>query len=120
MSNKTFHIPKWGGAESAFLGVEFKDTYILILSVFAALVVGKVWGTGAYLGIPLAGYFVNKKYIEWRDQRLPGFVRVELYKYGLAKYSKGFKSQRASFVGDARAINPGSGRIIAQLTSPKE
>lgn len=120
MSSKTFHIPKWGGAASAFLGVEFKDTYILILSIFVALVAGKVWGTGAYLGIPLAGYFANKQYIQWRDQRLPGFIRVELYKYGLAKYSKGFRSQREAFSGDARIINPGSASIVARLTDAEE
>ncbi|MCE4547999.1 MULTISPECIES: hypothetical protein [unclassified Caballeronia] len=115
VSNKTFRIPKYGGAESAFLGVEFKDTYILIVSVFVALVAGKIYGTGAYLGIPFVGYHANKKYIEWRSTRLPGFILVWLYRFGLRGFSKGFKSQRTVYVGDATVINPASDRLLSQM-----
>ncbi|VVD30933.1 hypothetical protein [Paraburkholderia dioscoreae] len=115
MSNNSFRIPKHGGSESAFLGVEFKDTYILIVSVFVALIAGKVWGTGAYLGIPFVGYHANRKYLEWRSTRLPGFVTVWLFRFGLAKYSNGFQSQRTVFVGDAKVINPGSKRLLNRI-----
>lgn len=114
MSN-SFRIPKYGGAESAFLGVEFKDTYILIVSVFVALIAGKIWGTTAYLGIPFAGYHANKKYIEWRSTRLPGFVQVWFFRFGINGYSKGFKSQRTVYVGDATIINPASKRLLQQM-----
>jgi hypothetical protein len=113
--SNSFRIPKYGGAASAFLGVEFKDTYILIVSVFVALVAGKIWGTGAYLGIPFAGYHANKKYIEWRSTRLPGFVQVWLFRFGISGYSKGFKSQRTVYVGDATIINPASRRLLQQM-----
>ncbi|CAM2198480.1 Conjugal transfer protein (plasmid) [Paraburkholderia kururiensis] len=115
MSNKTFRIPKYGGAGSAFLGVEFKDTYILIVSVFVALVAGKFYGTGAYLGIPFVGYHANKKYIEWRSTRLPGFILVWLYRFGMRGYSGGFRSQRTVYVGDATVINPASDRLLSQM-----
>ncbi len=112
MSNKTFHIPKHGGAESAFLGVEFQDTYILISSVLIAIVAGKVWGTWAYLAIPFLGYQLNKKYIDWRDDLLPGFVKAWLFRLGIQGYSDAFKSQRTRFVGDAAIINCGSHRLL--------
>ncbi|MFM0275555.1 hypothetical protein PQQ59_33545 [Paraburkholderia aspalathi] len=115
MSNRSFHIPKYGGAESAFLGVEFQDTYILIVSVFVALVAGRFYGTGAYLGIPFVGYHANRKYLEWRSSRLPGFVTVFLFRFGLAKYSKGFNSQRTVYVGDSKVINPGSKRLLKRI-----
>ncbi|PZR46042.1 MULTISPECIES: hypothetical protein [Burkholderiaceae] len=114
MSN-SFSIPKYGGADSAFLGVEFKDTYILIVSVFAALILGKFYGTGAYIGIPFFGYHANKKYIEWRSSRLPGFVLVWLFRFGLRGYSKAFRSQRTVFVGDATVINPASHELLKQM-----
>lgn len=115
MSNESFRIPKHGGAESAFLGVEFKDTYILIVSVFVALFAGKAWGTGAYLGIPFVGYHVNRKYLEWRNTRLPGFFHAFLFSWSLAKYSKGFKTQCMVYVGDATIINPGTKRLLAKI-----
>lgn len=120
MSSKSFHIPKCGGAGPALLGVEFKDTYILILSIFAALIAGKLWGSIAYLGVPVAGFYVNRYYIEWRDKHLPGFFRATLFAYGLAKYSSGFKSAKAEFVGDAQVINPGSLRLLEKQAQAAE
>jgi len=114
VSNK-FRIPKYGGSDSAFLGVQFRDTYILIVAVLAALVLGHFYGTPAYLGIPYAGYRANKKYVEWRGQKLDGFVRAFLFRFGLVGYGKGFKSQRTLFIGDATIINPGSNRLIEKI-----
>jgi hypothetical protein len=118
--SNSFSIPKYGGADSAFLGVEFKDTYILIVSVFAGLILGKFYGTSAYIGIPLFGYYANKKYIEWRSSRLPGFVLVWLFRFGLRGYSKAFKSQRVVFVGDATVINPASHNLLKQMRPDRE
>lgn len=120
MSNRLFSIPRHGGAESAFLGVEFQDTYILIVSVFVALIAGKFYGTGAYLGIPFAGYHANRKYLEWRSTRLPGFVTTFLFRFGLAKYSRGFSSQRTVYAGDSKVINPGSRRLLERIRSEVE
>lgn len=113
--SSNFRIPKYGGAESSFLGVEFKDTYILIVSVFVGLVAGKIFGTSAYIGIPFAGYHANKKYIEWRSARLPGFALAWLFRFGLGGYSKGFKSQKTVYIGDATVINPASKRLLQQM-----
>ncbi|WP_049096369.1 hypothetical protein [Burkholderia cepacia] len=108
-----FRIPRYGGADAAFLGVQFKDTYILIVSVLVAFVAGKFLGTFAYLGIPFAGYHINKKYIEWRNAKLDGFVRAFLYRFGVASYGKrGFKSQRTLYIGDATVINPRSKLLV--------
>lgn len=120
MSNRSFSIPRHGGADSAFLGVEFHDTYILITSVFVALVAGKFYGTSAYLGIPFAGYHANRKYLEWRSTRLPGFVTVFLFRFGLMKYSSGFNSQRTVYAGDSKVINPGSRRLLERIQSDGE
>jgi hypothetical protein len=112
VSSKRFHIPKHGGAESAFLGVEFQDTYILIISVLVAIVAGKLWGTWAYLVIPFGGYHLNKLYIDWRDDLLPGFVQAWLFRFGIRGYSGAFPSQRTRYVGDAAIINRGSRRLV--------
>lgn len=40
-----FRIPRYGGAGPALFGVQFKDTYILILSLLIAAVAGKFYGT---------------------------------------------------------------------------
>ena len=120
MSNRRFHIPKHGGAASAFLGVEFQDTYILIVSVLIAIVAGKLFGTWAYLVIPFGGYHLNKMYIDWRDDLLPGFVQAWLFRIGFQGYSDAFKSQRTRYVGDAAIINRGSHRLVQAHTASTE
>lgn len=116
MSNEPFHIPKHGGAGPSFLGVEFKDTYILILSIFVAIPAGKMFGTLFYLGIPYAGYHINRKYLEWKAKSLPGFFRTFLFRLGIKGYSKGFTSKKVVFVGDGRVIHPGNKRLLSQPT----
>lgn len=113
MSNETFHIPKHGGAGPSFLGVEFKDTYIVLLSVFIAIPAGKLFGVMAYMGIPFAGYHINKQYMEWKGNNLPGFFRAFLFRAGLKGYSKGFKSQKVVFIGDGAVISPGNRRLLS-------
>ncbi|ABX19883.1 hypothetical protein KTE60_15965 [Burkholderia multivorans] len=112
-----FRIPRYGGAGPALFGVQFKDTYILILSLLIAAVAGKFYGTPAYLGIPFAGYHINKKYIEWCNERLEGFARVALFRLGLKGYGR-FKSQKTLYIGDATVINPRNRHLIESILDP--
>jgi hypothetical protein len=107
VSNEEFEIPRHGNAGVAFIGVELKDATIVIVSVFVGIVVG--WQTGplGYLGVPAAGFFLNKVYIDWRKNTLPGQTRLQLFKAGLAGYGRGFKSADVLFVGDAAVLYPG-------------
>jgi hypothetical protein len=111
VSNKRFHIPKHGGAGPAFLGVEFKDTYIVLLSIFIALPAGRIFGGLAYVAIPLGGYFLNKQYLEWKEMRLPGFFRSVLFRWGISGYSAALSSKDVIFVGDGKVINPGRKKL---------
>jgi hypothetical protein len=117
VSNEEFEIPRHGNAGVAFLGVELKDATIVIVSVFVGIVVG--WQTGplGYLGVPAAGFFLNKVYIDWRKNTLPGQARLQLFKAGLAGYGRGFKAADVLFVGDAAVIYPGR-REEESTTSP--
>lgn len=101
MSDQAY-IPKRAGANVAFLGVELKDAAILIASVFLGIICGSFfgWGNLGYLGMPLAGYFLNRIYIEWQSRNPRGVVRRYLFKLGLAGFSKTFTSQQIVFVGD--------------------
>ncbi len=96
------YIPKRAGANVAFLGVELKDAAILIASVFLGILSGSMFGMGnlGYLGMPLAGYFLNRIYIEWQSRNPRGVVRRQLFKLGLTGYSKTLSSQQTVFVGD--------------------
>ncbi len=114
MSNLSYRIPRYADADVAFLGVELQDTWLFILSVFIALIVGGFMGGGtvAFLGIPLGGYFVNRAFIEWKSQYLPGFVRTYLFSRGISGYGAGMNTQQVVYVGDAVAINPGSAQFL--------
>ncbi len=101
MSDQAY-IPKRAGADVAFLGVELKDTAILIASVFIGILCGSLFGMGnfGYVGMPVAGYFLNRAYIEWQSRNQRGVVRRYLYKVGLGGFSKTHTSQQTIFVGD--------------------
>lgn len=120
MSNKRFHIPRHGGAGPSLFGVEFKETYILIVSVFIALIAGRFFGAIAYIGIPFAGFHINKKFLEWKEHKLPGFFRSVLFGAGLKSYSKAFKSQSVVFVGDGKVINSGNAKALEESDEPKQ
>lgn len=103
-------IPKRGKAGVAFMGVEFSNAWPLLLSIFVALITGGPLGGGAmfYLGVPVAGFFLNKMYVEVRSKQLPGAVREWLYSIGLSGYSSKITSQQVVFKGDNTVINPAS------------
>jgi hypothetical protein len=101
-------VPQNGKADVAFAGAELGDAWLLIGSVFAALVFGSLFGWGAYIGIPLLGYFGTKAYIQWKSNNLPGHFTVLLYRWGLAGYSAAFNRKKKLFIGDSKVVNPGS------------
>lgn len=115
-SNNPDQIPRYARAGVAFLGVEFGDALILVGSIFAALLLGKTLGTGAYIGIPVAGFYINRAYIEWRSKSLPGQWASLLFRWGLVGYSKAFSARETVFVGDAIIINPGSRECVDRVT----
>ena len=101
-----FKVPRYGNAGVAFLGVELSDALILIVSVFVGLAAGTQFGPVAYIGVPVAGFFLNKLFIDWRSKSLPGQTRVYLFQVGLVGYAGGFKGGDVVFVGDGVVINP--------------
>jgi hypothetical protein len=110
----TFKIPRKGGANVAFLGAELKDAVPVLASVFIGIFCGSAlgWGNLGYLGIPFAGYFLNRMYIDWQSKTLPGAFRNFLFSKGLAGYSQALKSQQTVFKGDGLVINPGTSQRI--------
>jgi hypothetical protein len=115
MSSDDTTIPRFAKAGVAFLGVEFNDALILFASIFLGLFMGPSLGTGAYLGIPVAGFFINRLYIDWRSAALPGQVRAFLFSTGMGGYSKAFKSRQVVFVGDGVVINTGSSKMLDDI-----
>lgn len=117
----TFLIPRRGRAGVAFAGVEMADAWILLASFPIALLVGGFFGVGskAYIGIPVAGFFLNRTLLQWQSQQLPGAVREWFFSTGLAGYSKSLKSQNVVFHGDNTILVPGR-RIDAFLQKLKD
>ena len=117
MSNLSYRIPRHADAGVAVLGVELRDAWLLIISVFLGLIAGGLMKLGwiAFVGIPAGGYFINRGFIEWKSQYLPGFVRTHLFSRGLSGYSAGMSDQQVVYVGDAVAVNPGSAQFLDAL-----
>lgn len=105
MSVNLYSIPRYGNAGVAFLGVEFKDTILLIASLFVGIISGMLFGLPAYIAPPIAGYVITVLYLDWKSDKLPGFLLVWLYSRGYAGYSIGFPDRNIVYVGDARPIN---------------
>lgn len=118
MINQSYRIPKRGDAGVAFLGVEMQDAIIVIGSVFVGLFCGSALGMGnvGYLGIPIAGYAVNRVYIDWQSRTLPGAFRNFLFSIGLSGYSDALKSQKTIFIGDNQIINPAATQVVDVFT----
>jgi hypothetical protein len=107
-------VPRHGKAEAAFAGAQLSDAWLLIMSVFLALVVGSLCGWVAYVGIPLLGYFGTKMYIEWKSHNLPGHFTAVLYRYGFwSGYSRAFDRKKKLFIGDSKMANPNALRMGA-------
>lgn len=114
-NNQQYHIPKHGKADVAFLGVEFKDTYLLILSVIFGLTFGQQFGLFGQIGIPVIGYMLNKSFLDWKKSQLPGYTNEFLYKLGIKGFSSGMNKSNKIFVGDARPINTGLSKQVAKI-----
>lgn len=102
----TEYVPRHGKADVAFAGTELKDAWLLIGSVFAALVLGSLFGWAVYLGAPALGYFGTKAYIEWKSKHLPGYFRQLLYRFGVFGYSSALNRKKKLFIGDGKVVNP--------------
>jgi hypothetical protein len=98
-------VPKHGKADVAFAGAQLSDAWLLIGSVFVAMVAGSMFGWVAYVGVPMVGFFGT---IQWKSNNLPGRFRVLLYRWGLAGYSAAFNRKKKLFIGDGKIINPGA------------
>ncbi|PTT93019.1 hypothetical protein DBR42_00840 [Pelomonas sp. HMWF004] len=99
-------VTRHGSADVAFLGVEIKDTFLLIGSVFVGLIAGSKYGLPAYFGCPFGGYILTRLYLDWKSGHLPGMERAWAYSIGLLGYSSGLDSRHTIYHGDAVAINP--------------
>ena len=119
MSNnpENMRIPRYGDAGVAFAGVELKDAVIVLVSIFLALIFGGKVGTLGYIGFPVAGYFLNRLYVDRRSSQLPGQFRAYLFAQGLLGYSKSLQSKEILFIGDADGINPGSKRVLSAINN---
>ncbi len=110
-------IPRYASARVAFLGVEVNETYLLIASVFIGLVTGSKWGMPAYLGLPAAGYFLTKLYLDWKSGQLPGSLREFLFSKGIRGYSSGLMGKNVIYHGDSVIMNKGfDEQEVAMLT----
>lgn len=100
------HVPKHGKKDVAFAGAQLSDAWLLIASVFLALFVGSTVGWLAYIGIPVLGFGLTKAYIQWKNNNLPGYLAVILYRLGIAGYSSAFNRKKKRFIGDSKVVNP--------------
>jgi len=99
-------VTRYGGAGVAFLGVDVEDTYLLIASVFIALIAGSKLGPPGFFVPPLVGYGLTKIYLDWKSGHLPGMERAWLYSRGYMGYSSGLDSMGTIYFGDDIAKNP--------------
>jgi len=111
-------IPRYGGSGVAFLGVEVQDTYLLIVSVFGGLILGSKWGMPAYLGLPAAGYFLTKLYLDWKSGQLSGSFMTYLFTKGFRGYSSGFKDGNVIYHGDSVIMNKAFGEQEEEMLAP--
>lgn len=105
----THKIPRRGRAGVAFAGVELADAWIFLLSIPVGLFVGGFLGMGtkAFLGLPLAGYFLNRSLLAWQARQMPGALREWLFAQGISGYSRRLTSQQVLFTGDGAVLLPG-------------
>lgn len=111
MRSDHLEIPRYGGAGVSFLGVEFKDAWLLVGCTVAGLLLGHVHVL-LYFVLPGAGYLLNRAYVEWLSSGPPGRLRSWAYELGLAGYSAGHRSPDVVFIGDARGVFPGWADVL--------
>jgi hypothetical protein len=100
------HVPKHGKAGVAFAGAELKDAWLLIGSMFAGLAMGGLFGWVVYVGLPVLGYLGTKAYIDWKSNRLAGYLTELFYRLGWTGYSTAFNRKKKLFIGDGKVVNP--------------
>lgn len=102
------YVPKYGKKNVAFAGAELNDAWIALGSIFVGMVAGSVFGWVFYVGVPACGYALTKMYIAWKENNLPGYIAVVLYRLGFAGYSSAFNRKQKLFIGDSKVVNPGA------------
>lgn len=113
MTEKNLEIPRYGSSGASFLGAEFKDCKVLLLSIPAAIYLGN-YSAWAYLVVPGLGYLLNRQYLEWLANGPPGRFRLWCYELGLRGYSDAHATRHCLFIGDARVINPAASALIEE------
>lgn len=113
MTEKDLEIPRYGKSGASFLGAEFKDCMVLLLSLPAAMAAAN-YTAWAYVVVPGLGYFLNRQYLEWLANGPPGRLRLWAYELGLWGYSDAHAARNCLFIGDARVINPAASDLIEQ------
>ena len=111
-------IPQYGDAGSAFMGVEFNDTYLLIASILVGVAGVSRYGLFFFLISAGCGYMATIAYLDYKNNNLPGSYQSFLYKLGFKGYSAGHKSAKNIFHGDGLIINPGSDEQEAEMLKP--
>lgn len=118
-------VPTHARAGTAFLGTELKDAYLFLCSLFLALPAGKIFGLAGYFGIPFCGFHLNRFYLDWLKNSLPGQFTSYIWKTGIGEvfsfmtYSKAFSNKNKVIVGDAKVANPDDwvGEVIEEASS---
>jgi len=108
MSHQTYLIPRHANAGVAFLGVEFKDTWLLIASAVVGIIVLFMQETMIGIGILFGGYCLTRALIEWKLNQLSGSLRAYFFNMGLKAYSSTIRHQKTLYVGDSVALYRGS------------
>lgn len=117
MSRQSFRVPRYGHAGVAFLGVEMKDTKLLLASFFLGLIIGGPLGgdTMGYIGVPVIGFWLNKQYLAWKGNQLPGYLKSALFEMGLTGYSNAFAFKKIRYIGDSNIANLASSRMLTAI-----
>jgi hypothetical protein len=115
-ADRQVHIPRHAGSGISFAGADVKDAWIVISSGVLAIVAGGLLhlGTLAFIGFPVAGYFINRMYVDWKTRALPGQFQATLYRLGLSGYSRGFPTQAMVYVGDSQPGSGDSRRLVSE------
>jgi hypothetical protein len=110
---RQLRIPRHGKAGSAFLGVNLRETKLLLFGVGVGAFLAFTLDSGNAIGLlaPSAlGYFANRLYLDWKQEQMPGFFKERLYHYGLISYGAHKKASRRNSMleGSEQAVYVGN------------
>ena len=110
MSDREIMIPKYANAGVAFAGVEFDDVYLIFAGVIFGVIAAGFFHLGliGFPGIPLVCFVINTWYLDWKESATPGQLRALMFRLGILGYSPAFPTANLIYVGDSKALHPGS------------